>query len=58
LAADSVRKKGTGFRCGIEIITNGPFEFGDAREHAATDSIAGDQAEEALDLVEPAPKSG
>ena len=28
-------------------------EFGDALEHAATDLIAGDQAEEAFDLAEP-----
>jgi hypothetical protein len=42
----------------IEIFTNGGFEFRDAREHAAADAIAGDQAEEAFDLVEPGRRGG
>ena len=37
----------------LEVFLNGCFEFGDALEHAATDLIAGDQAEEAFDLAEP-----
>ena len=34
-----------GFDCGLE--------FGDAAEHAAADGVAGDQAEEAFDLIDP-----
>ena len=37
----------------IEVVLDGGFEFSDALEHATADAIAGDQAEEALDLVEP-----
>ena len=42
----------------IEIFANGSFEFSDTREHAAADAIAGDQPEEAFDLVEPGRRCG
>ena len=42
----------------IEIVPNSGLEFGDAREHAAADTISGDQAEEAFDLIEPGRRCG
>ena len=37
----------------LKIFVDGGFEFGDAFKHAAADAIAGDEGEEAFDLVEP-----
>ena len=51
--AEAVHTKGFGSAVVLEVFLNGCFEFGDALEHAATDLIAGDQAEEAFDLAEP-----
>src|SRR5271166_2753711 len=42
----------------IEIFADSGFEFRDTREHAATDAITSDQAEEAFDLVEPGRRGG
>lgn len=50
-----------GFGVGIvvfEVLVNGRFEFGDGGEDAATDALLGDQAEEALDLIEPGGRGG
>ena len=37
----------------FQIIANGSFEFGNGSEYATTDALLSDQAEEALDLIEP-----
>jgi len=37
----------------VEVLLDCCLQFGNALEHAATDAVLGDQAEEALDLVEP-----
>ena len=53
-AAGAVQTKGFGSAlCLFEVLLDGSFEFGNALEDAAPDAILGDQAEEALDLVEP-----
>jgi len=41
----------------FEVTLDGGFELRDALEHAAADAIRGDQAEAALDLVEPGRRS-
>jgi len=42
----------------FEVVVNGSFEFGDGGEDAATDALLSDQAEEALDLIEPGGRGG
>ena len=45
-----------GFGVGIvmvEVVVDGCFEFGHRGENTAPDAVMSDQAEEALDLVEP-----
>ena len=37
----------------VEVGFDGGLEFGDAVEHAAADGVFGDQAEEALDEIDP-----
>ncbi len=41
----------------FEVTLDGGFDLRDALEHAAADAIRGDQAEEALDLIEPGRRS-
>lgn len=41
----------------IEIVHDGSLQFTDAREYAAPDALARDQAEEAFDLIEPGRRS-
>jgi hypothetical protein len=50
-----------GFGLGIvvfEVVVNGSFEFADGGEDAATDALLSDQAEEALNLIEPGGRGG
>ena len=42
----------------VEILLDGGLEFGNASEDAASDAVLSDQAEEALDLVEPGCRGG
>lgn len=42
----------------IEIVLNCSFELSDTFEYATPDAIACDQAEEALDLIEPGRRGG
>ena len=42
----------------FEVVVNGSFEFGDGGEDAATDALLSNQAEEALDLIEPGGRGG
>ena len=37
----------------VEVVVDGRFEFGHRGEDTAPDAVMSDQAEEALDLVEP-----
>ena len=37
----------------IEVFLDSGFKFGDAPEHAAADAVPGNEAKEALDLVDP-----
>ena len=37
----------------VEVLVDGRFELGNGGEDAASDAVLGDQAEEALDLIEP-----
>ena len=37
----------------VEVVVDGGFELGNRGEDAAPDAVVSDQAEEALDLVEP-----
>ena len=37
----------------VEVVVDGRFEFGHRGEDPAPDAVMSDQAEEALDLVEP-----
>ena len=42
----------------FEVVVNGGFEFGDRGEDTAPDALLSDQAEEALDLIEPGSRGG
>src|SRR5208282_3730591 len=42
----------------FQVVVNGSFELGNRSEDAATDALLSDQAEEALDLIEPGGRSG
>ena len=42
----------------VEVLVDGRFELGNGGEDAASDAVLGDQAEEALDLIEPGGRGG
>src|SRR6201993_2605938 len=42
----------------LQVVVDGGFEFGDAVEDAAADTVGGNPAEEALDLVDPGARRG
>ena len=56
-AAWAVQMNGLGWRCACRGRLDCGFEFGDAVEDAAADGVLGDQAEEALDLIDPGRRS-
>jgi hypothetical protein len=52
-AAEAVQAKGLGVGIVVrQVIVDRRHQFGNAPEHPATDAVLGNQAEEALDLVE------
>src|SRR5271166_1698200 len=42
----------------VEVLVDGSFELWNGGEDAASDAFLGDQAEEALDLIEPRGRGG
>ena len=57
-AAGAVQMKGRGIGIMmLQVMFDGRFEIGDAVKDAAQDGILGDQAEEALDQIDPGRRS-
>ena len=42
----------------VEVFVDGSFELWNGGEDAASDAVLGDQAKEALDLIEPGGRGG